>query len=327
MTTRSVTGGCLCGRIRFRIEGNFGVVANCHCTMCRKAQGCAFATNADVDRREFMILKGAEAIAEYESSPGKFRCFCRACGSPVYSHRLSEPSVVRVRFGTLDDDPGVRPELHFAVDFKAPWFDITDGLPRIDASSHPVGSASGTQGPRPGMPSNDEVLGFWFADSARWWKKDPAFDAEVRDRFLALHEAIERGERESWLETASGTLAYVIVLDQFSRNMFRGTARMLASDARARTAARRALERGDDAALSPEQRTFHFMPFVHSEDIADQDRGVALFAHAPPEQVRLAEQHRDIIRRFGRFPHRNALLGRESTPEEKEFLKQPGSSF
>lgn len=175
--------------------------------------------------------------------------------------------------------------------------------------------------------SVDGVLAFWFADSARWWKKDPAFDAEVRDRFMALHQAIERGERENWLEAATGTLAYVIVLDQLSRNMFRGSARMFASDPKARAAARRALERGDDANLSPEERTFLLMPLMHSEDIADQNRSVALFAHAAPEQLRFAEQHRDIVRRFGRFPHRNALLGRESTPEEREFLKQPGSSF
>jgi uncharacterized protein (DUF924 family) len=173
----------------------------------------------------------------------------------------------------------------------------------------------------------DGVLAFWFADSTRWWKKDPAFDAEVRNRFMALHEGIERGEHENWLETPTGTLAYVIVLDQLSRNMFRGSARMFASDAKARAAARRALERGDDADLSPEERTFLFMPFMHSEDIADQDRSVALFANAIPDQLRFAEQHRDIVRRFGRFPHRNGLLGRESTPEEREFLMQPGSSF
>jgi uncharacterized protein (DUF924 family) len=324
MTTRTVTGSCLCGRVRFRIDGDFGVVAHCHCTMCRKAQGGAFATNADVRRADLTVLQGTEAIAEYESSPGKFRCFCRTCGSPVYSHRVSDPTVVRVRFGTLDDDPGVRPALHYAVDFKAPWIEITDGLPRIEASR--VAPASSAKGPAT-TPSSDEVLAFWFSDPARWWKKDPAFDAEIRSRFLALHEAIDRGERETWLDTARGTLAYVVVLDQFSRNVFRGTARMFASDARARTAARGALGRGDDAALSPEQRTFLFMPLMHSEDVADQDRSVALFAQAMPEQLRFAEQHRDIVRRFGRFPHRNALLGRPSTPEEIEFLKEQGSSF
>jgi uncharacterized protein (DUF924 family) len=177
------------------------------------------------------------------------------------------------------------------------------------------------------LPTSEGVLAFWLADSARWWKKDPAFDAEVRNRFLALHEAIDRGEREDWLETPRGALAYVIVLDQFSRNMFRGSARSFASDARARAGARRAVERGDDRALSVDERTFLYMPFMHSENLADQDRACALFAAARPDQARYAELHRDIIRRFARFPHRNAVLGRTSTPEEEEFLKQPGSSF
>ena len=176
-------------------------------------------------------------------------------------------------------------------------------------------------------PPPEEVLSFWFADPPRWWRKDPAFDAEVRDRFLAVHGAVERGEHEDWLETARGALAYVIVLDQLSRNMFRGTARMFAGDARARAAARRAVDRGDDRTLSEAERSFLYMPFMHSEDLADQDRGAGLFASGAPAELRYAEQHRDIVRRFGRFPHRNALLGRESSPEEQEFLKQPGSSF
>ncbi|HEY8039450.1 MAG TPA: DUF924 family protein [Polyangiaceae bacterium] len=179
----------------------------------------------------------------------------------------------------------------------------------------------------PAHPSFEDVLSFWFSDPARWWRKDPAFDAELRDRFLALHGALERGEHEDWLETARGTLAYVVVLDQLSRNMFRGTARMFASDARARAAAGRAVDRGDDRALSEGERSFLYMPFMHSENLGDQDRGAGLFASAAPAELRYAEQHRDIIRRFGRFPHRNALLGRESTAEEQEFLKQPGSSF
>lgn len=177
------------------------------------------------------------------------------------------------------------------------------------------------------LPTAEDVLAFWFADPARWWKKDPAFDAEVSERFLALHEAIDRGEHADWLETPRGALAHVVVLDQFSRNMFRGTARSFASDARALAAARRGVDRGDDRALSDDERPFLYMPFMHSEDLADQDRSCALFAASRPDQARFAVMHRDIIRRFGRFPHRNALLGRASTPEEEEFLKQPGSSF
>jgi uncharacterized protein (DUF924 family) len=173
----------------------------------------------------------------------------------------------------------------------------------------------------------DDVLTFWFADPGRWWKKDPALDAEIRGRFLALHDAVVRDDREDWLETSRGTLAYVIVLDQFSRNMFRGSARMFENDPRALAAARRALDRGFDRDLSGDERAFLYMPFMHSEDIADQDRCVGLFSSALHQWLAHAEGHRDIVRRFGRFPHRNALHGRPSTSEELEFLKQPGSSF
>jgi hypothetical protein len=136
---KPVTGGCLCGGIRYEIDGPFGVVTNCHCTMCRKAQGAAFATNAPVARDDFHLLKGADLLTEYESSPGKLRCFCRVCGSPIYSYRRADAGTVRVRFGTLDGDPGVRATAHFAVASKAPWFDITDGLPRFD-SERPASS-------------------------------------------------------------------------------------------------------------------------------------------------------------------------------------------
>jgi uncharacterized protein (DUF924 family) len=173
----------------------------------------------------------------------------------------------------------------------------------------------------------DDVLSFWFADASRWFKKDRAFDAEIRERFGALHEALERGEHEAWLDSPRGALAYVIVLDQFSRNMFRGTARSFASDARALKAACAALDRGFDRELSPPERGFLYMPLMHSEALADQERCVELFRPEGAERLRYAEMHRDIVRRFGRFPHRNEILGRPSTPEEIEFLKQPGSSF
>jgi uncharacterized protein (DUF924 family) len=183
----------------------------------------------------------------------------------------------------------------------------------------------------------EEVLGFWFgapdaqgradkAHAARWWRKDPAFDAEVRTRFGALHEAVMRSGREVWLSSPRGRLAYVIVLDQLSRNMFRDSARAFAGDARALDAALAGLAAGDDQALGPDERSFLYMPLVHSERLDLQERAVALFAGEPGTQ-KFAEQHRDIIRRFGRFPHRNALLGRPSTPDELAFLKQPGSSF
>lgn len=193
------------------------------------------------------------------------------------------------------------------------------------------------------------VLDFWFgtldehglADAehaARWWAKDEAFDAQLRARFGAVHEAVGGGERETWLATPRGRLAYVIVLDQFSRNLFRDSARAFAWDPQARRAAVSGIDRGEDRALGCDERSFLYMPLEHSEQLGDQERCVALFAalldEAPPEArervanaLDYARQHRDIVRRFGRFPHRNALLGRTSTPEEVEFLKQPGSSF
>ena len=154
----------------------------------------------------------------------------------------------------------------------------------------------------------DDVLEFWFADKARWWKKDPAFDADVTRRFGALHAAIERGEHDDWLQTPRGALAYVIVLDQFSRNMFRGDARSFASDARARTVAKAALEKGFDRELSQEERGFLYMPLMHSEELEDQDRCVALFAAQGEQGLDYAKRHRDIVARFGRFLGRHATL-------------------
>lgn len=199
------------------------------------------------------------------------------------------------------------------------------------------------------MNEQDEILALWFgaldargraddAHASRWWTKDEAFDAELRERFGALHEAIVRGEREAWLETPRGRLAYVIVLDQLSRNMFRGTARMFAADARALEVAVEGIGRGEDRQLALAERAFLYMPLEHSEALADQERCVALFRawrDEVPEADRAyvenlvdyAERHLVIVRRFGRFPHRNALLGRASTPEELAFLKEPGSSF
>lgn len=183
----------------------------------------------------------------------------------------------------------------------------------------------------------EDVLAFWFGTGAergerhkRWFDKDPAFDAELGRRFAPLYERLH-GSRD-WLETAAERLARVIVLDQFPRNMFRGTPRAFAADAAALQTARLALERGDERDLLPVEQLFLYLPFEHSEALADQKRACALFAplEAFPETadaLRYAEAHRDIIARFGRFPHRNAILGRESTPEELAFLAQPGSGF
>jgi uncharacterized protein (DUF924 family) len=198
-------------------------------------------------------------------------------------------------------------------------------------------------------PEIDEVLSFWFGEldelgqageeqQKRWFTKDAAFDDEIRRRFGGLHGAVAGGEREAWLSSARGRLAYVIVLDQFSRNMFRDTAQMFACDARVRDVAVEGIDAGLDRQLGVAERTFLYMPLMHSEALADQERCVALFAswqnEAPPEargwigySLTFAEAHRDIVARFGLFPHRDAALGRESSEEELAFLTQPGSSF
>ena len=174
-----------------------------------------------------------------------------------------------------------------------------------------------------------DVVAFWFdeLEPKQHWVKDPALDEAIRARFLPTYEAAVAGELEGWLDEPNSCLAYVIVLDQFSRNMFRGTGRMFAADEQARRATERALERGYDRQLPEARRSFLYMPLMHSEDLADQDRCVELFEAQGGDSASFARAHRDIIARWGRFPHRNALLGRTSTPEELAFLEQPGSSF
>lgn len=176
----------------------------------------------------------------------------------------------------------------------------------------------------------EDVLHFWFNElqPAQWWRKDPALDAQITDRFRALFDVAEKGALDHWQQTPEGSLALVILLDQFPRNMFRDTPRAFASDANALTIARSALQKGLDASLPEAQRHFLYMPFMHSESLADHDQAMTLFSALGDESSLKAErQHRDIIARFGRYPHRNAILGRESTPAEQAFLEQPGSSF
>jgi len=181
------------------------------------------------------------------------------------------------------------------------------------------------------------VLRFWFGAErgkarAEWFRKDERFDGEIRDRFGALHERASRRELDGWRAQPDSMLALVVVLDQFSRNLQRGDARAFAQDAYALECAKEAVARGDDRRALPVERQFLYLPFEHSENLADQDRGVELMRTLDDfEETRgisdWAERHRVIIRRFGRFPHRNAALGRASTAEEIEFLKQPGSGF
>ena len=171
---------------------------------------------------------------------------------------------------------------------------------------------------------------FWFeeTDPAQWFKKDPTYDASIRERFLRLHEILLCRGNNGLLADARTALAAVIVLDQMSRNMFRDTPRAFAADPLALWVAETAIARGFDAGLTKDERHLLYLPFQHSEDRQSQARAVALTASLDdPELQRWAEAHRAIVDRFGRFPHRNGVLGRISTPEEIEFLKQADSSF
>jgi uncharacterized protein (DUF924 family) len=171
----------------------------------------------------------------------------------------------------------------------------------------------------------ERVLEFWReAGPSRWFRKDDAFDADFRARFLAAHEAAARGDLDSWARSADGALALLILLDQFPRNAFRGSARMFESDAKARGVARAAIDAGFDNDFEPELRNFFYLPLMHSEDLADQDRAVELARGLGGEPLRFALMHRGIIEKFGRFPHRNEMLGRTTTPEEQKFLADGG---
>jgi len=189
------------------------------------------------------------------------------------------------------------------------------------------------------QPKPQEVLLFWFGGPGeqgkrhkRWFEKDAAVDREIRERFLGLYEEAAAGRLAHWKELAPDCLALIVVLDQFPRNMFRGSGRAFAADPLALEAARHAVAQGFDRAMKPVERLFVYLPFEHSERLEDQLTACELFrpllAFAETaDAYRYAVAHRDIIQRFGRFPHRNAALGRESSAAEIEFLKQPGSGF
>ena len=186
-----------------------------------------------------------------------------------------------------------------------------------------------------------DVLDFWFGlpgspeygkERDFWFKKSDATDAQIRERFLALHEAAAGGALDTWTSTAEGAVALVIALDQFPRNMFRGTPGAFATDARALSVAGSIVANGADRGLMPVMRLFAYLPYEHSESHDMQQESVRLFADLSAQSelkslTTWARSHHDIIERFGRFPHRNEILGRVSTPEEIEFLRQPGSSF
>jgi uncharacterized protein (DUF924 family) len=187
--------------------------------------------------------------------------------------------------------------------------------------------------------TSDDVLSFWFGapdpvqtPREQWFRKSPAFDDEIRHRFLATHAAAVAGRLDAWQQAPRSALALVIVLDQFSRNLFRDTPEAFSADPKALAIARRMVETGWDRQLTPLERGFVYLPFEHSEALADQEEALRLFADlrqfpATSDLHAWAEKHHRVIARFGRFPHRNAVLGRTSTAEELAFLTEPGSRF
>lgn len=180
------------------------------------------------------------------------------------------------------------------------------------------------------MHNPTSILKFWFDEIERslWFKKDDNFDQLLIERFGELHAQAAQGELYAWRESALGRLAEIIVLDQFSRNMFRNSVKAFAQDGMALVLAQEAIRVGDDLKLNTLQRTFLYMPFMHSESLAIHEIAVELFTrNGIKNNLDFELKHKAIIERFGRYPHRNALLGRESTPDELAFLSQPGSSF
>ncbi|QJD60067.1 DUF924 domain-containing protein [Pseudomonas sp. gcc21] len=174
------------------------------------------------------------------------------------------------------------------------------------------------------------VLNFWFNEikPAMWWKKDPQLDRLIADRFGAVHEQAGRAELSGWREKAEGRLAEIIVLDQFSRNIYRDSPQAFAWDGMALVLAQEAIAAGADRGLPVEQRGFMYMPFMHSESLVVHEQAMRLFSiEGLEDSFRVEQRHKEILQRFGRYPHRNAALGRPSTDAEIAFLRQPGSSF
>lgn len=175
-----------------------------------------------------------------------------------------------------------------------------------------------------------DVIGFWrAAGPQKWFAKTPAFDESIRLKFEPVHHRAARGEYDAWVESAEGALALLILLDQFPRNLYRNSGHAFATDGKARAIARKAVSAGFDRQVEPQLRPFFYLPFEHSEDLADQDECIRLCtlhkdATGDAETLKWAEIHRDIIVRFGRFPHRNPALGRITTPKEQAFLDEGG---
>ncbi|MDM0105637.1 DUF924 family protein [Variovorax sp. J22R24] len=177
------------------------------------------------------------------------------------------------------------------------------------------------------LPSAQDVARFWRdAGPDRWFAKNDAFDAEFKSRFEAAHHAAATGVLDLWAADAEGVLALLVLLDQFPRNAWRGSGHMFATDGKALAIASAAVDAGLDRQVEPALRPFFYLPFMHSESLADQERSIALNAALDANTQRFAVLHRDIVARFGRFPHRNEVLGRRTTAEEQKFLDEGGFS-
>lgn len=173
------------------------------------------------------------------------------------------------------------------------------------------------------MITSDDILSLWFSERVKslWFDSTPEFDEELREKFEDTYRAALKGELSAWETSPHGALALVICLDQFPLNMYRGKPESFAGEAPSRQVANRAIEQGFDQELEGPRKAFLYLPFMHSEDMKDQDRVVELFTRAGLENnLHWARHHRELVRRFGRFPHRNAILGRDSTPEELDYL-------
>jgi uncharacterized protein (DUF924 family) len=190
-----------------------------------------------------------------------------------------------------------------------------------------LSEVTAVQAPRPATVPSDaqQVVSFWTAAGpAMWFAKDPDFDLAFHDRFIAQHKVAARELINHWAASPQGALALILLLDQFPRNAFRGTSRMYATDPLARVMADIAIGVGHDLSVDPQLSLFFYLPFAHSEEPDDQERSVRLARNLPPPAPAHSERHRDIIRRFGRFPHRNAILGRRTTPKEAAYLASGG---